>query len=235
MELYSLHPFPDGAAEAFLRRVDEHGVITDGNTEEDLSDQFWFRRIVQRSPPRANDLSFGFAAWLALRQPVFAKQGLSLSTWEARIDRGSGMLLRPPSRLFGEAGLDVGIARAMPIRMASGDSMMGGAFLPARSTVTYLERLDSTLERSVRRLIDAELDPQAHMGVLYEAVRYAAVNGFGLYEAIDLLDPDDSSTWPASVQVVTHSTDRVLMERIRQASQPAKEPGLIARLFGRKR
>lgn len=235
MELYSLHPLPDGAAEAFLRRVSESGASTDGNTEDELAARFWFRSIVDRSQPRPNDLSFGFAAWLAREQPVFAHQGLSLSSWEARVDRGSGMMLRPPSRLFGEAGLDPAIARAMPIRIASGDSMMGGAYIPGRLMGEYLARLDTTFERSVRRLVEAELDPQAYLGVMYEAARFAVSLGFGLYEAVDLLDADDSSTWPPDARVVTRSKDRDLIERIRLASQPPREPGLIARLFGRKR
>ena len=112
---------------------------------------------------------------------------------------------------------------------------MGGAFVPARLTGQYLERLDATFERSVRRLIEAELDPLAFMGVLFEAVRYAADNGLGLIEVVDLLDCADPASWPPDARVVAHSSDKALHDRVRLASQPPKEPGLIARLFGRKR
>lgn len=235
MELYTLHPLPDDAVASFLQQISDCGMSTDGNTRNGFCSRFPFRPLVVNSNPRPNELSFAFAAWLAIEQPVFANQGWGLSTWEARIDRGSGMLLRPPSRLFAEAGVEQHSARAMPIRIASGDSMMGGAFVPPRLMTQYLQRLDTHLERSVRRLVDAELDPVSSMGMMIEAARYATQNGFGLYEAIDLLDPTDPASWPPGVRVVTHSIDNALIERIRFASRPPKEPGLVARLFGRRR
>lgn len=234
MELYSLHPFPEDAPGAFLRRISEDSAPSHGNTEAGLASQFWFRRITRQSHPRPDDVSFGFAAWLARAQPVFAQRGVSLSAWEARIDRGTGMLLRPPSRLFGEAGLDTEIARAMPIRIQPGDGMMGGAFVPARLMHQYLDRLDVTFERSVRRAIEAELDAVAVLGTMYEAARYAAQHGMGLFEAVDLLDATEPASWPPGARVITRSTDTALIERIRLASVPLKEPGLIARLFGRR-
>lgn len=235
MELYSLIPLPDDAAATFLRLVSTGGVSADGNTPGDLATRFWFARIAQNPRPRPNDLTFAFASWLSLTQPVFAHQGLSLSSWEARVDRGSGMLLRPPSRMFIDAGLDPADARKMPIRIEGGDGMMGGAFVPARLVGQYLERLDNNLERSVRRLDEAELDGPALMGLMIEAARYAEQHGTGLYEAADLLDPADSATWPPGVRVVTHTKDTALQERIRAATQPQKDPGVLARLFGRKR
>ena len=113
--------------------------------------------------------------------------------------------------------------------------MMGGAWVPARLMGQYLERLDMHLERSVRRMNEAELDGAAMMGLMYEAARYAGQKGSGLYEMVDLLDPADRSTWPSDVNVVTHTSDKSLEERIRLATEPEKEPGLIARLFGRRK
>ena len=49
---------------------------------------------------------------------------------------------------------------------------------------------------------------------------------------VDLLDAADRSSWPSDARVVTHSSDRRSVERIRLRSQPQKEPGLVARLFG---
>jgi hypothetical protein len=235
MELNTLHPLSDDAASTFVRLISPGALSADGNTPDSLAGRFWFDRIAGASHPRPNDISFGFGAWLATQQPVFARQWLSLSSWEARVDRGSGMLLRPPSRLFIDAGLDPAIARSMPIRIEGGDGLMGGAWLPARLTGAYLERLDRYLERSVRRMNDADLDGIALMSLMVEAVRYASLNGLGLYEMVDLLDPADSSTWPSDARVVTRSSDKALDERIRLAKQPAKEPGLIARLLGRTR
>ena len=232
MELFSLHPLSEGAAASFLQLI-AADASADGNTPQEISSQFWFRKA-QNPNPKPSDISFGLAAWLAVQQPVFAHQGLSLSSWEARVDRGSGMLLRPPSRMFVEAGLDPTIARRMPIRIEAGDAMTGGAWVPARLMAEYLERLDRNLERSVRRLNEAELDGPALMGLMYETACFASDRGMGLYEAVDLLDPADPGTWPPGARVVTRTTDKALIERIRVATQPSKEPGLIARLLGRK-
>jgi hypothetical protein len=234
MEHLSLHPLPDGAVGTFLQLI-ATGRSDDGNTAAGIATEFWYRRILGNPNPRPNDLSYGLAAWLATCQPVFAQTGLGLSSWEARVDRGSGMVLRPPSRLFIDSGLDPAIARGMPIRIESGDNMLGGAWTPARLVPQYVERLDRNLERSVRRLNEAELDAAALMGLIYEAAKFAMDRGMGLYEAKDLLDASDPGTWPAGARVVTRSTDKALAERIRAAIQPPKEPGLIARLLGRKR
>jgi hypothetical protein len=235
MELYSLHPIPDNAASTFLQLLSPLALPADGNTVDHLRGRFWFDRIAGAVDPRPNDLTFGLGAWLATSQPVFARPGLSLSSWEAQVDRGSGMLLRPPSRMFIDAGLDPALARAMPIRIERGDGMMGGAWVPARSMEDYLGRLDANLERSVRRMNEAELDGAAMMGLMYEAARYAHSSGFGLYEVVDLLDPTDRATWPPDSRVIVCTSDKALEDRIRLATEPRKEPGLIARLLGRKK
>lgn len=234
MELYALLPLPEDEVRTFVERIASDGSPVDGNTPEAVISQRWFRSIAGNSTPRPNDISFGLAAWLATMQPVFAMQGLSLSCWEARVDRGSGMLLRPPSRLFGEAGLDASIARSMPIRIETGDGTMGGAYVPARLIGAYLERLEQQQERSVRRMIDAELNGPELMGLMLEAARYSASRGFGLFEANDLLDGADPGSWPPGARVVGRATDRSEVERIRLSSLPPKEPSLIARLLGRR-
>lgn len=233
MELYTLHPLPQDAVANFFATM-RGEPAADGNTQPVESNAFWFRKIAGNPHPRPNDITFGLAAWLAGREPVFARQGLSLSSWEARVDRGAGMYLRPPSRLFIDEGLDPAIARSMPIRIEGGDSMMGGAWVPPRLMPQFFERLDVHLARSVRRLNEAELDGVALMGVMYEAARYASAREMGLFECVDLLDAADSSTWPPGARVVSRSTDKALIERIKHELQPPREPGLIARLLRRK-
>ncbi|MCO5222426.1 MAG: hypothetical protein M9947_12705 [Thermomicrobiales bacterium] len=125
MELYSLHPMPDTGTASFLELI--RGQPADDDRPDLVTGQLWYRRLHGNQSPRPNDLTFGFAAWLTTQYPVFARQALSLSSWEARVDRGSGMLLRPPSRMFIDAGLDPAIARQMPIRIEGGDGMMGGS------------------------------------------------------------------------------------------------------------
>src|SRR4051812_31404920 len=77
-----------------------------------------------------NVVSAGLGRVLATFEPVFLTPGAGLSQLEARYDRAIGMLLRPPSRLFGEAGLEVSVARTMPIRLDASGTSMGGAFIP---------------------------------------------------------------------------------------------------------
>ncbi len=234
MELFSLHPLPELEVGTFLRHIASLDQPDDGNTTGDLTSQFWYRRIAAKPNPSPSEISFGLAGWLAARQPVFARQGLSLSSWEARVDRGSGMMLRPPSRLFGDAGLDPDIARSMPIRIQGGDAMMGGAYVPARLIGDYLGRLEQHTERSVRRLNEADQDGPELMALLLQAARYASQQGFGLYEAVDLLDGADASSWPPGAKVIPRATDRSEVEQIRLASLPPKEPGLIARFLARR-
>ncbi len=235
MELFSLHPLPEMEVGTYLQRIASRDQPNDGNTTSDLASQFWYRRMAKKPNPSPAAISFGLAGWLTGRQPVFARQGLSLSSWEARVDRGSGMMLRPPSRLFGDAGLDPDVARAMPIRIEGGDAMMGGAYVPARLMGDYLARLEQHTERSVRRLNEAELDGPELMALLLQATRYASQHGYGLYEAVDLLDGADAGSWPPGAKVIPRASDRSEVERIRLASLPPKEPGLIARFLARRR
>ncbi|MEA2594616.1 MAG: hypothetical protein QOF01_1085 [Thermomicrobiales bacterium] len=184
----------------------------------------------------ANALTYGLGQVLAAMQPTFFHPGLSLTAWEARIDRGVGMLMRPPARLFIDAGLDVAAARAMPIRLDLSRGMMGGAFIPARLVPDFEGLLESRLDRSVRRLVDAELDPVAVMGLMFEIAAEARRTGLGLYEAIDVVMPDQPDAMLPGTRVVVADRKRIepaLRKRIAVAAKPVKKPGLLARMLGR--
>jgi hypothetical protein len=164
--------------------------------------------------------------------------GLALTTLEARIDRGVGMLLRPPSRLFAEAGLDVPAARAMPIRLDLASGLMGGAFVPARLVPQLQDLLDGRLERFARRLNEAELDGVAALGLLYELCAAARARGVGIYEALDVITLDAPASWPPGARVYgpdRKRLDKRLRARLEEAAKPPRKPGLVARLLGRGR
>jgi len=180
-----------------------------------------------------NQLTFGLAAALASRHPTFAADGLSLTAWEARVDRGISMLIRPPSRLFGEAGLPRSVARNLPIRLDPGERMMGGGYIPARLIPQAEELLDRNLPRSVRRMIDGELDAVSLQGLMMEATAYARMNHMGLYEVIGLVDYQNSSTWPPDYRVRNRPADRATIQRISIASKPEPKPGAISTLWKR--
>ncbi|MGN6483120.1 MAG: hypothetical protein ACTHMX_01840 [Thermomicrobiales bacterium] len=183
----------------------------------------------------ANRLTHGLAQALAGQWPSYFQQGFGFTTWEARIDRGVGMLLRPPSRLFVEAGLPEPVARAMPIRLDLQQGMMGGAWIPARLVPDLERQLDARLERTAKRLHDGEFDPYAMLGPMLEAATYARTQGLGLFEAMDVIGPGGEAV--AGGVVVTPDRTRLapaVQERIAEAIRPPKQAGLLARMFGRK-
>jgi hypothetical protein len=184
----------------------------------------------------ANAVSYGLARMLGAVQPVFFVPGLGFTQLEAKFDRGIGMLLRPPSRLFGDAGLEVIAARTMPIRVDAAGGIMGGAFMPPAQMPRFRDLLEQRLDRLARRLAEAELDAPAFLGVLLEASAYAADRGLGLYEAMDVVVPGVSASEPPGLRLIAPDRkrlDRDLRRRLEAASRPPREPGFLARLLGR--
>ena len=215
LEWTSLHPLDPDRVDDYLRRL---GAPAPHDERE------------------ANALTLGLARFIAEGQPVFFQQGLSLTTFEARIDRGLGMLMRPPSRLLIDAGMDPVAARSLPIRLDLNAGMMGGAFVPPRLMPNARAILDERMKRILRRLTDAEYDAVATLGLLIEAVDYAAERGLGLFEAMDAIDPDQPASWPRGAQVLVADVkrlDRDLRKRLEAAAKPDKKPGLLGRVFGR--
>jgi hypothetical protein len=175
-------------------------------------------------------LGLALAAFLANRRPSFVLIETSLTSWEAQIDRGVGMLLRPPARLFVDAGLERSLAQQLAIRLDHAGGRMAGAFVPAHLVGQLEDLLEDRLERDLRRLREAELDPVANMGLILQAVAYARANQTGLIEAIGATDGMDPG---ARVVVADRSRlPKDLRKRLEAAAKPPKKPGLIARLLG---
>ncbi len=243
-ELTSLHPLDQEVVARYAR-----AVVGDGEAGALVpADPAWSSRLVaaaRRGYARAlagneagaNAVSFGLAQVLATAHPTFLLAGAGPSIWEARIDRGMGMLLRPPSRLFGEAGLATAASRAMPIRLDLGAGTMGGAHVPARLVPELRRQLAAREERLLRRLIEAELDGVAILGLLLEATAYADERGLGLYEALDVVTPEAPEADPPGAVVLIPTRkglDPAVRRRLEAAAEPPKKPGLAARLFGRR-
>lgn len=193
-------------------------------------------RAVAGREAGANVVSYGLARILGAREPVFFVPGAGFTQLEARFDRGIGMLLRPPSRLFGEAGLAISAARAMPIRLDASGGSMGGAFLSPALVAQFHQHLETRMERLARRMAEAEMDAPAYVGLLLEASAYAAERGLGLYEASDVIVPGVPESQPPGLRLVQPERKRLergLRARLEEAAKPPKEPGLLARLFGR--
>ncbi len=197
-----------------------------------------YARAKEGNENSAIAVGYGLAQLLAEAEPSFFQSGLSLTTWEARIDRGLGMLMRPPSRFFCESGLDQQAARAMPIRLDVSRGMMAGAFVPATLIDQFDEYLNARLERIVKRMIHAELDPIPAMAQMFEAVKYARTHGFGLYEAVDVISPSAPESLPPGAVVIEVDRKRIepsLKKRLELAAKPTKRPNRLSRMIRRGR
>ncbi|MFL5758413.1 MAG: hypothetical protein ACJ789_01670 [Thermomicrobiales bacterium] len=237
MEDCSLHPLDLTLVQRYVAALKDSHAVWDGSP--------WAADIVEQARvgyanARVGDengaiaIGFGLSRLLSEVHPSFYESGLSLTTWEARIDRGIGMLIRPPSRFFIEAGLDQTPARTIPIRLDLSRGMMAGAYVPATLIDKLYEHLDGKFERIVKRMIAAELDAAAAMTQMWEAVKYARAKKFGLYEAIDAVSPYALDAMPPSDRVVVFDKKRIdpdLKKRLEVAAKPAKQPSRLGRLM----
>ena len=126
----------------------------------------------------------------------------------------------------------------MPIRLDLSRGLMGGAFVPARLVPELEALLERRLERFLRRFADAELDAVAAVGLLIESCAAARGHGVGLFEALDVITLDAPESDPPGAVVVPgdrNRLDKALRRRLEEASKPPKQPGLVARIFGRRR
>jgi len=237
MELCSLHPFEESSVQEFVQAITgsarSQSDVIPGNSI--AAGKRSLARIERGEGSGVYEMTHALGSFLAERQPSFTHPGLSLSTWEARVDRGAGMLLRPPSRLLIDAGLDPAIARKLPIRLEMSRGMMGGAYVPARLVGQFDQTLELRLERTLRRLSDAEWDGVAVLGLMIEMVAYCRSNGYAIYEAMDVVAPDGvgSNTFAQVITADKKRLDKSLRVRLEAAAKPPKKPGLLARLTRR--
>jgi hypothetical protein len=234
MEIVSLHPLDLDVARRYVASL--------RSGEIDLAWRGWFTDRLLDDAARmgtgdelaANRVTLGMALALSHAGPLFVHQPFGLSFWEAHVDRPIGMLMRPPSRLFQDAGFDPAAVRAMPIRLDLQHGMMGGAYIPARLMDQAHALIEEHLERTVKRLVAAEYDPLPIVGLMHEAIAYARDHGLGLYEAMDVVGPDGlgvagaNVVWPDPKRL-----DQAFRDRIATYQKPPKRPGLIKRLLGR--
>ena len=217
MEIVSLHPVDDETVRAYLDTV-EAGVLD---------------RAASGSARAANQVTFGLAESLARQSPSFASRPFGLSFWEAQVDRSMGMMMRPPSRLFIAAGMDRRVAATMPIRLEAQAGTMGGAWIPARLIGETLDAFDAHLERSAKRLLDAEIDPPLAIELMRAALIHAQERRLGLFEAQDLIVPGVSVPGQTVIGPDLERLPPEVLARIEAVIVPPKKPGLLDRLLRR--
>ncbi len=234
MHIVSLHPIDPETVRRYVAAI--HGERPGSLLDEAGSGALRDDAIRARAGDEraASRLTYGLARALGQGNPIFTHDAFGLSFWEAQVDRPMGMLMRPPARLFIDAGLDAAAARTMATRLDFQMGMMGGAYIPARLIDQAHQLLDEHMERSVKRLMAAEYDPMASLGLMYEAVSYARDHAMGLFEALDVIGPDGEGLSGATVlRPDRKRLDRNVAERIAAYRQLPKKPGLIQRMLGR--
>ena len=225
--MYSLHPIVPAAVCDFVFACQGNRPGGPG-VERGVAGFEWLRR----DDSRGSDLvTSGLALFLAERRPTFVFPDSSLSKWEASIERGIGMYLRPPSRLFVDAGLERELVQRLPIRLDGSGGMMGGSFIPAHLIEQVSKVLDERLAQQLRRMVEAEIDAVATMGLMLDALEHARANKTGLFEAADVIGPE----MPGEYQFVVASRDRLpkdVCKRLEHAAKPLSKPGVLKRMFG---
>lgn len=236
MQVFSLHPIDTDVLDHFVQAVG-------GSAQPDATWLAWWRddyaRLLDRAAhgdERASaHLTAGLATALGHANPSIASLTFSLTMWEARIDRGMGMMLRPPARLFQDHGLHPAVARTMPIRLDAQLGAMGGSWIPDRLIDQAARYLDERLERTVARLVEAELPAIDVFAAAYLAVETARAARLGLYEAVDVIGPGGEA-WPG-MEITIPTADLLdpqVRRRVEEATHRPKKPGPLSRLFQRR-
>lgn len=177
----------------------------------------------------ANRLTGGIAMAMAEKHPSFYFEDSGLTHWEAMIDRGIGMLMRPPARIFVDHGHNPYLVDKMPIRLEmQGGFPMGGSWIPPQLVPKLQEMIEQRLDLWAKRIHEAEMDPFPMLTTLHMATEAAAQSGLGLMESADVLPP--------GAQVVEtpnrKKMDPAMRERIELALKEEKQ-SLIDKLFRR--
>lgn len=176
----------------------------------------------------ANRLTSGIALAMASELPTFHHDGCGLTPWEALFDRGIGMYMRPPARVFVDHDHNPYLIDKMPIRLDLQGATMAGAWVSPHLIPMLAGMIDERLERWAKRIHEAEYDPYPLLATLQMATNEAMQRGLGLIESMDVLPP--------GAQVVQtpgrKQMDRELRDRIDLAIAEEKQ-GIMDRLFRR--
>ena len=240
-EFATLHPYDPQFVRAYVAAVRGElpgaellPAAPDWASRELARAQRGYQRALTGDEAGANMVSAELARLLGAGMPVYFVPGAGLTQLEARFDRGLGMMLRPPSRLFMDAGLESLAARRMPIRLDASGGSMGGAFLSPALVPQFRAHIEARLERLARRMAEAEMDAPAYVGILLEATTYAEARGLGLFEAADVVVPGVVESEPPGLTLLQPDRkrlDKPLRQQLEEAARPPKEPGLFARIF----
>lgn len=184
MQLICLHLYSPEIATRYLQALKGEATPTWSWWQTDLpglmSDEV--------SEADANRLTGGLALAMAEQFPTYHADTCGLTQWEAMIDRGVGMLMRPPARIFVDHGHNPYMIDKMPIRLdLQGGFPMGGAWIPPHLVPKLHEMIEQRFDLWAKRIQEAEMDPYTLLGTIHMATEAAMKDGLGLMESSDVL------------------------------------------------
>lgn len=174
----------------------------------------------------ANRISSGLALAMADELAIFHCDGLGLTPWEATIDRGLGMLMRPPARAFVDNGVHPLLLHSMPIRLDLQGGIMAGAWIPPHLIDKFDQLVDIRLELWAKRINEAESDPYPLLAAMRMVADEAKATGLGVIEAINVIQP--------GTQVIETPNRKQMDQHLRariDAALAEEKTGLFNKLF----
>lgn len=225
MQLISMHLYSPEIATRYVQALRGEGTPPWSWWEDNL------RELVKQPLDElsANRISTGLALAMADEHPTFHYEGFGLTPWEALIDRGVGMLMRPPARVFVDNGVHPLFVGSMPIRLDLQGGIMAGAWIPPHLIEKLDQLVELRLELWAKRLHEAESDPYPLLATMRMVTDAAKSSGLGLIEAINILPPN-ARVVEAPIR---KKMDPELRARIDAALADEKQ-GLMGRLFGKR-
>lgn len=225
MQLITMHLYSPETAIRYVQALRGEGTPPWIWWEDDL------RALVQRPLDElsANRITTGLALAMAEDQPTFHYEGFGLTPWEALIDRGVGMLMRPPARVFVDNGVPPVFVGSMPIRLDLHGGIMAGAWIPPHLIDKLDQLVELRLELWAKRLHVAEADPYPMLATMRMVTDAAKSSGLGLIEAINVLPPN--------ARVVETPNRKKMDPAIRariDAALAEEKQSLMGRLFGKR-
>ena len=226
MQLISLHLYSPDLATDYIRALRGETAPTWDWWQQDLVEKM----EEEVSEADACRVTGGMAMLMADSFPSFHADGAGLTQWEAMIDRGVGMIMRPPARIFVDHGHNPYLIDKMPIRLdLQGGFPMGGAWIPPHLIPKLHEMIEQRMDLWAKRIQEAEMDPYQMLGTLQLATDAAMKDGLGLMESSDILPPGT----PVIQSPERKKMDPGVRNRIDAALQEEKQ-SLMDRLFKRK-
>lgn len=185
MQLITVHLYDPEVASAYVHAL-SGGERPDWSWwQSDLTEVF----ASEMDENAASRIGVGLVRAMADAYPSYHENGFGLTPWEAQFDRGIGMYMRPPARIFVDNGISPMVTGKMPIRLDLQGGIMAGAWIPPHLIANLDQLIDTRLEIWAKRIHEAEIDPYPMLAMMRMVCDDALRNSLGLIEAINVIEP----------------------------------------------